>query len=82
MDQLAQTAPTPLILLQFLRWTADRPRSYGEAMEAWRTSCPRLSAWEDAIDQGLVAVDSAGAGTQAAARVEVTARGQAVLRSA
>eukprot|EP01035_Chromulina_nebulosa_P043814 gene43814-biopygen29968 len=79
MDQQIQTAPTPLILLQFLRWTADRPRSYGEAMDAWRTSCPRLSAWEDAIDQGLVEVDSEGAATHAAARVRVTARGLALL---
>jgi hypothetical protein len=23
-------------------------------MEAWKTSCPRLTIWEDAIDQGLV----------------------------
>ena len=24
-------------------------------MEVWRTSCPRLSIWEDASDRGLVA---------------------------
>jgi hypothetical protein len=23
-------------------------------MEAWRTSCPRLSVWEDATDRGLI----------------------------
>jgi hypothetical protein len=23
-------------------------------MDAWKTSCPRLTIWEDAIDQGLV----------------------------
>ena len=33
---------------QFLAWVADRPRTYAEAMEAWRSSCPRLSIWEDA----------------------------------
>jgi hypothetical protein len=23
-------------------------------MDAWRTSCPRLTVWEDAVDRGLV----------------------------
>jgi len=23
-------------------------------MEAWRTSCPRLPVWEDAMDRGLI----------------------------
>jgi hypothetical protein len=23
-------------------------------MDAWKTSCPRLTIWEDAIDQGFV----------------------------
>src|SRR5262249_45361315 len=36
------------LTLQFLAWLAERPRSYAETMEAWRTSCPRLSVWEDA----------------------------------
>ncbi len=44
---------TPLIL-DFLEWLAARPRSYAEVMDIWRTSCPRLTVWEDAIDQGLV----------------------------
>jgi len=33
---------------------AERPHSYAEAMEAWRTSCPRLSVWEDAMLDGLI----------------------------
>ena len=45
----------PLTLL-FLRWIDERPRSYGEAMDAWRTSCPQLSIWEDALIDGLVAI--------------------------
>jgi len=44
---------TPLIL-DFLEWLAPAPRPYSEVMEAWRTSCPRLTVWEDATDQGLV----------------------------
>jgi len=41
-------------LTQFLIWVAERPRTYADIMEAWRTSCPRLSAWEDATANGLV----------------------------
>jgi hypothetical protein len=42
--------------LQLLEWVAERPRGYAETMEAWRTSCPRLSVWEDALGDGLVRV--------------------------
>ena len=44
---------TPLIL-DFLEWTAARPRSYADAMDIWRTSCPRLTVWEDSVDRGWV----------------------------
>jgi len=44
---------TPLIL-DLLEWIAARPRTYDEVMEAWRTSCPRLTVWEDANDRGFV----------------------------
>ena len=59
--------------LGFLAWIAYRPRTYAEAMEAWRTSCPRLSAWEDALGDGLIAVAS-GAKLQEAG-VTLTERG-------
>jgi hypothetical protein len=50
------TVPTeyePLIL-DLVEWVARRPRPYAEVMEAWRTSCPRLPVWEDAVERGLV----------------------------
>jgi hypothetical protein len=50
---------TPLIL-DFLEWIAADTRSYGDVMEAWRTSCPRLPVWEDAVDRGLVVRRRAG----------------------
>jgi hypothetical protein len=37
-----------------LEWIAVRPREYAEVMEVWRTSCPRLSIWEDACIDGLI----------------------------
>jgi len=43
---------TPLIL-DFLEWIDRAPRPYAEVMDAWRTSCPRLTVWEDCIDRGL-----------------------------
>jgi hypothetical protein len=66
-----------LIMIQFLSWVADRPRSYAQTMEAWRTSCPRLSVWEDAVIQNLVRID--GNGGRA---VRLTERGFAVLQKA
>ena len=43
------------LTLDFLAWLAAEPRTYTEVMDVWRTSCPRLTVWEDAIDAGLVA---------------------------
>ena len=42
------------LVLDLVEWIAIQPRTYTEIMEAWRTSCPRLTIWEDATDQGLV----------------------------
>ena len=64
--------------LQFLAWVGERPRTYAETMEAWRTSCPRLSIWEDCQGAGLVAVRPNPAG-MAAADVELTPAGRALL---
>src|ERR1700757_4695412 len=64
-----------LIMIQFLSWVADRPRGYAETMDAWRTSCPRLSVWEDAVIADLVRLE--GEGGRA---VRLTERGAALLR--
>jgi hypothetical protein len=50
-------------------------------MAAWRTSCPRLTVWEDAVDQGLVARRHAD-GAVGASVVVATDRGRALLRAA
>jgi hypothetical protein len=47
------------LILDFLEWLAPNPRPYAEVMEAWRTSCPRLTVWEDSLDRGFVARVSA-----------------------
>ena len=53
MNQTAVTAHTAQLLL----WIAEGPRSYAETIEVWKTSCPRLSVWEDALAENLVRVD-------------------------
>jgi hypothetical protein len=42
------------LILDLVEWVAKEPRAYAEVMDAWRTSCPRLTVWEDAVDRGLV----------------------------
>src|SRR5262245_10746590 len=58
MQTSAQRAdPARALMLQFLGWIAERPRTRSEVMEAWRSTCPRLTIWEDAIIEGLVRID-------------------------
>jgi hypothetical protein len=52
--QTTVTEPVRSLTLQLLEWISDRPRSYAEVLDAWRTSCPRLSIWEDACSDGLI----------------------------
>ena len=70
--------PADPLVLDFVEWIARRPRPYAEVVETWRTSCPRLTIWEDAADGGYVAREAiAGAGTI----VTVTASGEQLLRA-
>ena len=42
------------LILDLLEWIGPRSRPYAEVIDAWRTSCPRLTVWEDAIERGFV----------------------------
>ncbi len=68
-----------LIMIQFLQWVADRPRSREDVMDAWRSSCPRFPVWEDARADGLIRQSGGDRGEH---RVELTERGKAALRRA
>ena len=68
------------LTIQFLTWLDARPRSYAQTMDAWRTSCPRLSIWEDAVRDGLVEVAAAPGRKMRDATVSVTAQGRLLLR--
>jgi len=48
------TESTNALTLQLLEWISDKPRTYAEVLDAWRTTCPRLSIWEDACIDGLI----------------------------
>ena len=70
---------TRALILDLVEWVATQPRPYGEVMEAWRTSCPGLTIWEDAVDQGLVVREhNESSGTI----VRVTPLGRALLGKA
>ncbi|HEX6436489.1 MAG TPA: hypothetical protein VF182_05115 [Candidatus Binatia bacterium] len=66
-----------LLMLEFLSWISDRQRTYAEAMNAWQSTCPRHTIWEDAIIDGLIQLN--GLGTAHDPRVELTSRGKAYL---
>jgi hypothetical protein len=42
------------LTLQMLQWIAQGTHSYAEVLEVWKSSCPRLTIWEDACADGLV----------------------------
>jgi hypothetical protein len=42
------------LMLDLVEWVGRKERTYGETMDAWRTSCPRLPVWEDATERGFV----------------------------
>jgi hypothetical protein len=79
MRDTSQTLPAEMLIRQLLEWVAARPRCYAEAMEAWRTFCPRLPVWEAAVDGDLVRVDHASAKAMGDCAVVLTARGRDVL---
>jgi hypothetical protein len=66
----------------FLAWLARRPRSYQDAMEAWRSSCPRFTIWEDAIADGLIREERGHGETPGETRIVLTPRGRALLDGA
>ena len=57
LEDMSDGSDTSALTLQMLEWLAERPRTYGETLEAWKTSCPRLTIWEDAVADGLVRVE-------------------------
>ncbi|MDF0521420.1 hypothetical protein P0R31_29680 [Bradyrhizobium yuanmingense] len=73
---MSETAD-PLVL-DFVEWVAREPRAYAGVIATWKTSCPRLTIWEDAAERGYVARETiAGLGLV----IAVTEGGERLLRA-
>lgn len=70
------TETTDALVLDLVEWIGREPRLYSEVIETWRTSCPRLTIWEDAVDSGYVARGAQGRD----GRVTITESGARLLR--
>jgi hypothetical protein len=77
MENNQRNQTVNLSIVEFLTWVSIRRRTYGEAMESWRSTCPRLSTWEDALADGLIQVEEGSSLDQS--KVTLTARGEALL---
>lgn len=65
------------LILDLVEWVAAAPRSYSDVIDAWRTSCPRLTVWEEATEQRYVVRDGRN---WREARVLVTEEGRRFLQ--
>lgn len=66
------------LVLDFVEWVAREPRAYAEVVATWKTSCPRLTIWEDAADRVLVSRETRpGLGLV----IAVTEDGERLLRT-
>jgi hypothetical protein len=61
MDKLAEpliakvaTDTLDPLVLDFVEWVAGEQRTYADVLDAWKTSCPRLTVWEEASERGFV----------------------------
>lgn len=65
------------LVLDFVEWIAREPRSHAEVLATWKTSCPRLTIFEDASEHGYVTRETrAGVGLV----IAVTEPGKQLLR--
>jgi hypothetical protein len=60
------------LVFDLVEWVGKEPRTYRQVMDAWRTSCPRLTVWEEAFERGFL--------TRQGERVDVTQAGRAFLQ--
>ena len=67
-----------MLVLDLVEWLAKGPKPYGVVMDAWRTSCPRLTIWEDAVDCGYLIRER---GEDGAILVRATDQGLSFLRA-
>jgi hypothetical protein len=66
-----------LLMVEFLSWISSRRRTYSQAMNAWQSTCPRHTIWEDAIIDGYIELNREDAFDDP--QVVLTPRGRARL---
>jgi hypothetical protein len=71
MSEQSHNPSVEALLRDFLLWVEREPRTYQDVMDAWRSTCPRLTVWEDALIAGYVELEQ-GSAPQ---RVMLTPRG-------
>jgi hypothetical protein len=59
---------------ELLTWVENRPRTYADVVDAWKSNCPRYAVWDDAVTEGLVRVIRS--------QVQLTDAGRAALNGA
>lgn len=69
--------PVDLLMLEFLDWISSRRRTYTEAMNAWQSTCPRHTIWEDAMIDGYIQLNRQG--TLSDPEVTLTPLGRSLL---
>jgi hypothetical protein len=74
---ITMSHPIDELLLDLLEWIGKQERTYDELMSAWRTSCPRLPIWEEAVDRRLVQRENK---TGRGSLVTLTPAGRALLQ--
>ena len=76
---MSETETVDALVLDMLEWIGPAPRPYGDVLDAWRTSCPRLPVWEEANARGFVVRQHRpGEGVV----ISVSVEGRAYLQSA
>lgn len=68
------------LILDLVEWVAAEPKAYREVMEAWRTSCPRLTVREDAVDRGYLSREKARTDGRLVTMVAAITAGRAFLQ--
>jgi hypothetical protein len=64
------------LVFDLVEWVSKAPRPYTEMLDVWRTSCPRLTVWEEAAERGyLTRTFEPGQGTL----VHITEKGRSFL---
>ena len=67
------------LVRDLLEWIERAPRTYADVTETWRSTCPRFTVWEDALEARLVRLERCAGMRCGEERVALTELGNAAL---